>query len=96
VNVIVSDEGWRTEGNLKSISKIARSDNTITTYFCPECGSSMYRASTGFPGQKVLQAGIIDGMDVFNAFGMEVELFAPNRVSWVPKLVGTEDLHDMN
>ena len=33
----------------------------------------MYRAGTGFPGQKVFQAGVIDDMDVFNALGMEVE-----------------------
>ena len=96
MNVIVSDKGWKTEGNFKSISKIARSGNTITTYFCPECGSSMYRAGTGFPGQKVLQAGVIDNRDPINGLNMEVELFVPNRLSWVPKLVGTEDFHDMN
>jgi hypothetical protein len=96
VNVIVSDEAWRTEGNFKSISKIARSGNTITTYFCPDCGSSMYRAGTGFLGQRVVQAGVIDDMGVISSLNMEVELFAPNRVSWVPKLMGTEDFHDMN
>jgi hypothetical protein len=76
MNVIVSDKGWRTEGAFKSISKIANSGNTITTYFCPECGSSMYRAGKTFSGQKVVQAGVIDGMDVINDLKMEVELFA--------------------
>jgi hypothetical protein len=51
----------------------------------------MYRAGTGFPGQKVIQAGVIDDREIINGLNMEVELFAPNRVSWVPKLVGTED-----
>jgi hypothetical protein len=96
VNIIVSDEGWRTEGTFKSISKIARSGNAITTYFCPECGSSMYRAGATFPGQKVIQAGVLDDVSVLDGLNMEVELFAPLRVSWVPKLPLADDKHDMN
>lgn len=96
MNIIVSEEGWRTEGTFKSISKTARSGNTITTYFCPNCGSSMYRAGATFPGQFVIQAGILDDLDVINHFNMDVELFAPDRVSWVPKLHFTTDKHDMN
>ncbi|KAE9374669.1 hypothetical protein N431DRAFT_372474 [Stipitochalara longipes BDJ] len=96
VNVIVSDEGWRTEGVFKSISKTADSGHIITTYFCPECGSSMYRAGATFAGQKVVQGGVIDDMSILNDLKMEVELFAPQRVSWVPKVEGTSDKHDMN
>jgi hypothetical protein len=80
VNVIVSGEGWRTEGTFKLMSKIANSGNSITTYFSPECGSSIYHAGKTFSGQKVVQAGVID-MDVINDLKMEVELFAPLRVS---------------
>jgi hypothetical protein len=96
VNVIVPEKGWKTEGVFKSISKIARSGNIISTIFCPECGSSMYREGSTFPGQKVLQAGILDDMGLLSSLKMEVELFAPLRVSWVPKLAETEDKHDMN
>ncbi|PVH92316.1 hypothetical protein DM02DRAFT_700291 [Periconia macrospinosa] len=96
VNVIVSEKGWKTEGALKTISKTARSGNTISTIICPECGTSMYREGATFPGQKALQAGILDDMDLLNNLKMEVELFAPQRVSWVPKLAGTEDKHGMN
>jgi hypothetical protein len=96
VNIVVSDEGWKTEGIFKSISKTARSGNTITTYFCPECGSSMYRAGPTFEGMKVIQAGIIDDVNIMNDLKLDVELFAPDRLSWVPKLEGVEDKHDMN
>ena len=56
----------------------------------------MYRGGTTFPGQFVIQAGILDDLDVINHFNMDVELFAPDRVSWVPKLHFTTDKHDMN
>ena len=75
---------------------MARSGNIISTIFCPECGSSMYREGATFPGQKVLQAGILDDTDLLNSLEMEVELFAPLRISWVPTLAGAEAKHDMN
>lgn len=56
----------------------------------------MYRAGVTFAGQKVVQAGVLDDMDVLNGLEMEVELFAPLRVSWVRKLEGTEDKMGMN
>jgi hypothetical protein len=94
--MIVSDSGWRTEGTFKSVSKIADSGNIITTFFCPECGSSMYRAGPTFSGQKVIQAGVLDDMSILNGLEMEVELFAPQRVQWVKKVDGTEDKGGMN
>lgn len=96
MNIIVSDEGWRTEGAFKSISKTAGSGNSITTYFCPQCGSSMYRAGPTFAGMKVVQAGTVDNMDILNDLHLDVELFAPDRLRWVPNLEGVEDKHDMN
>jgi hypothetical protein len=56
----------------------------------------MYRAGPTFASLKVIQAGVVDDPSVINGLKMEVELFASKRVSWVPKLPGTEDKHDMN
>jgi len=56
----------------------------------------MYREGQTFAGQKVIQAGVLDDLEAINGLEMEVELFAPLRVSWVPKLQGTADKHDMN
>ena len=56
----------------------------------------MYRAGATFPGQKVIQAGVLDDVSVLDGLNMEVELFAPLRVSWVPKLPLADDKHDMN
>lgn len=56
----------------------------------------MYRAGPTFAGAKVIQAGVLDDMSVINSLNMEVELFAPQRVSWLSKLHFTEDKHDMN
>jgi hypothetical protein len=95
MNLVVSDQGWRTSGSFKSYSKTADSGNTITTYFCPECGSSMYRVGPTFGSSKVIQAGILDDLTVMNELEMEVELFAPQRLSWVQKISGAQDKHDM-
>ena len=56
----------------------------------------MYLSGPTFAGQKVVQAGILDDMDLLNNLHMDVELSAPLRVSWVPKLQGAEDKKDMN
>jgi hypothetical protein len=56
----------------------------------------MYRAGPTFAGTKVVQAGVLDDMGLINNLGMDVELFAPQRVSWVTKVHGTADKHDMN
>lgn len=56
----------------------------------------MYRSGPTFAGTKVIQAGVLDDMSVINKLNMEVELFAPQRVSWLSKLHFTEDKHDMN
>jgi hypothetical protein len=56
----------------------------------------MYRSGPTFVGMKVIQAGTVDDMDILNDLHLDVELFAPNRLGWVPKLQGVEDKHDMN
>ena len=56
----------------------------------------MYRAGATFPGQKVIQAGVLDDMSVLNGLKIDVELFAPDRLSWLSKLHFTEDKQNMN
>jgi len=41
----------------------------------------MYRAGATFAGQKVIQGGVIDDVNILNELKMEVELFAPQRLT---------------
>lgn len=56
----------------------------------------MYRSGPTFAGAKFIQAGVLVDTSVIKYLNMEVELFAPQRVSWLSKLHFTEDKHDMN
>jgi len=56
----------------------------------------MYREGPTFVGNVVLQGGVLDNQAVLDGLRMEVELFAPLRVAWVPKLEGTVDCAGMD
>lgn len=55
----------------------------------------MYRAGATFSSQKVIQAGVLDDMSFLDKLKLDVELFAPQRLSWVHKVDETSDKHDM-
>ncbi|OQU97623.1 hypothetical protein CLAIMM_03524 [Cladophialophora immunda] len=80
-----------TKGELKPYSKIADSGNTIINYFCSNCGSTLYRISTGFPGVAMIRAGCIDNLDIAKA-KPTVELWTRSHVGWVPFVQETEKI----
>jgi len=48
---------------------------------CGECGSLLYRSSTGYPGTLVVKAGCMDGEDFAESFVPAVEIFTRSRLS---------------
>jgi hypothetical protein len=80
-----------TKGELKPYIKIADSGNTIKNYFCSNCGSTLYRTSTGFPGVAMVRAGCVDNLDVASA-KPTVELWTRSHVGWVPFLQDIEKI----
>ncbi|GAB7345835.1 hypothetical protein MBLNU457_4092t1 [Dothideomycetes sp. NU457] len=88
-NIIVSGDGFKvTKGNTKTYSKKADSGNTITTHFCPDCGSSMFREGETFGSSKVIKVGTLDSPSAFQDYKPQVELYTPERVSWVSEING--------
>jgi hypothetical protein len=47
-------------GEAKGYEWTADSGNKVTTYFCPECGSSTHGVSSGFPNMITVRAAILD------------------------------------
>lgn len=47
-------------GDAKGYQWTADSGNQVTTYFCPECGSSTHGMTAGFPGMITVRAAILD------------------------------------
>ena len=78
-------------GTLRTNARTADSGNTITTHFCGDCGSLLYRTSDGYPGTMVVKAGCIDDDGVANAgFVPEVEIFTRSRVPWMKPVEGAK------
>jgi hypothetical protein len=85
-----------TSGSPKSIAKTAESGNTITSYFCGDCGSTLYRDGKTFGDLNVIKVGIMDDVEALANAKPGVELFASNRVSWVPATEGAEQKDGMS
>ena len=90
-NVVVGGEGFQTNGKAKTFTKTADSGNPITSHFCPECGSTLWREGPTFGDMKVVKAGVLDGNKALEDATPAAELYAPERVSWVNQVPGTAD-----
>lgn len=75
-------------GTPKTISKIADSGSEITSYFCPDCGTTLYRTTETFPDCYTVKMGIMDDPEWPNERVPKVELFAPARASWLQPVEG--------
>jgi hypothetical protein len=76
-------------GKLSIWGKIVQSGNTIFNHSCSQCGSLLYRTSTGYPGTIVIKAGCMDGeVDPFAAYIPNIEIFTRSRVPWISPVEG--------
>lgn len=84
-----------TKGTPKEYTKKADSGNEITSYFCGDCGSTLFRGGPTFAGKRVVKVGTLDDDNKFDIGKPGAELFAPARVAWVGKVEGTHDVPGM-
>lgn len=77
-----------TQGTPKKFAKTADSGKTITSYFCGDCGTTLWRETETYGPTKIIKAGVLD--DGLDSMKPGLELFVKNRVSWVPEVGGTE------
>ena len=90
-NIVVPNEGFSvTKGTPKEYAKTADSGKTMTSYFCGDCGTTLWRQSETYGETKILKAGTLDGENVLDDDAKPaVELFVARRVSWLPPIEGT-------
>lgn len=84
-----------TKGSPKSISKKADSGNEITSHFCGDCGSTMWRDGKTFGESKVIKVGSLNDPKAFDDAKPAIELFVPERIDWVQSVQGASQLKDM-
>ena len=83
-NIIVPGDKFEvTGGKPKTFSKKADGGNEITSHFCGDCGSTMWREGKTFGTSKVIKVGSLDDPKAFDDAKPAIELYAPERISWV-------------
>lgn len=88
-NIIVAGPNFKVlSGTPKSIGKKANSGNEIVSYFCGDCGSTLWRDGVTFGETKVVKVGCFDDIDALDKAKPGLELFSSHRVSWVGEVAG--------
>ncbi|CZT22214.1 related to DUF636 domain protein [Ramularia collo-cygni] len=95
-NFIVPGDGFSvTKGKPKTITKKADSGKSITSYFCGDCGSTLWRDGETFGDAKIVKAGILDDAKVLGEAKPVLELYAADRIPWVSAIEGAEQKTSM-
>ncbi|TGO63724.1 hypothetical protein BCON_0011g00670 [Botryotinia convoluta] len=82
-------------GKPKTISKKADSGNQITSHFCGDCGTTLYRTGDSFPNQVIIKAGVLDDDNWPNENVPKGELYVKERVKWLSKIPGAAQMEGM-
>jgi len=69
---------------------VADSGNTITSHFCGDCGSTLWRDGRTFGLNKLVKVGVINDPNALSDAKPGVELYVGGRVPWVSEMEGTD------
>ncbi|RYP71999.1 hypothetical protein DL771_004468 [Monosporascus sp. 5C6A] len=95
-NIMVPGSAFKViSGTPKTISKKADSGNQITSHFCGDCGTTLFRDSPSFGDNKAIKVGILDDVNALEDAKPAVELFAGRKPSWIPDVPGAGKLDGM-
>jgi hypothetical protein len=73
-------------GTPKMYTKTADSGRSIISYFCPDCGSTIYREGEWAPGKKILKTGSVDDPKWQNETEIKGEVWTNTKLKWLPEL----------
>ncbi|KAL1746747.1 Mss4-like protein [Schizophyllum fasciatum] len=80
-----------TAGAPKTYTVAGGSGKPITSFFCGECGSTVWRETPVFAGLRIVKAGTLDDPEALERVAKPVvEMFAANRVGWMPVIKETD------
>lgn len=96
-NAVYPRSGFKVlSGSAKEYTVTADSGNKMTSYFCGDCGSTMWREGATFPGLAVLKVGTLDNAEALADSKPLAELFAPSRVPWVTAIENAKQAERMS
>ena len=92
-NLLVSVEGFKIlQGMLKTYTKSVETGNAMTSYFCPDCGSTLYRKTSHSENVVAVMIGGIDGLRAIEEGKPQVEIFTKYRPAWILAVQGAEQV----
>jgi hypothetical protein len=77
-------------GTPKTFTKVADSGRSITSHFCPDCGTTVYRDGEWLVGFKIIKTGVLDDPEWQSARVPEGEVWDQRKVSWLPALASAK------
>ena len=84
-----------TKGQPKEYVAKADSGRSLTSYFCGDCGTTLWRAGEAFGDNAVLKVGVLDDQDTL-AQKPSAELYAKRRPAWLPSIDGAALKQEMS
>ncbi|KAH9864264.1 hypothetical protein J1614_010198 [Plenodomus biglobosus] len=83
-NSVFSEDGFKvTKGTPKAHTVKGDSGNEITSMFCGDCGSTMWRQGASFAGKRIIKTGTLDDTSILDNMTVNAELYAPHRPKWI-------------
>ncbi|MCJ1466284.1 hypothetical protein MMC07_004903 [Pseudocyphellaria aurata] len=88
-NLFVATDAFRLiSGTPKQYRKLADSGNTMTSHLCGDCGTTLWRESSGLQGLKIVKEGTLDTLSHSKP---TVEYYPENRIDWVPAMTNSKE-----
>ena len=79
-NIAFLEGAFTVQGQVADYNWTADSGGTVTTSFCPHCGSPLFGKSTTTPGLEMVRAGALDDPSLYVP---QMMIYAKRRHAWV-------------
>ncbi|KAI2628172.1 Mss4-like protein [Xylaria nigripes] len=90
-NFVVPETNFKVlSGTAKTFSKAADSGKVITSNFCGDCGSTLWRQTPALKSSVILKVGMLDDVAVIENAKPTIELYAVRRPNWVASIPGAQ------
>ncbi|KAI8713782.1 CENP-V/GFA domain-containing protein [Fusarium sp. LHS14.1] len=94
--VLPSQQLTVVNGTPKTYTNASNTGNAVTSHFCGNCGTTIWRDGPATQGMVYLKAGTIDNNDErVNARAPVAEIFTRRRIEWVHPMEGAQQKADL-
>ncbi|KAI5245500.1 hypothetical protein E4T43_03137 [Aureobasidium subglaciale] len=94
-NIVVPVEGFNVNGTPKKYSAKAATGREVTTVFCGDCGSPLWREGEMSKDTLVVRAGSLDDKGALTAAKPLAEVYTSDRAGWLGEQEGAKQFPEM-